>query len=585
MNLSGLLMGMGILGLQFICYISLPLIWRLWRKPARKICLEDVWVMLLLTISLQAIIGTLWSSLRLSIPPGAELILFALTAISVGEICHRFPPPARPIQSKKWMSLLIIISLLARLIPASLQSSLGQSDAYSHLQFGMEIFASGHLAHPIYPVGHSWVHLLPALIFRIDLYTLYRYGGAFYGLTLVLGIFFVSRRAFSERAATCAAMLAAGSPFMLPLIRSGIGVYANQLGLTLIPFLLWALPRRFLLSVPAFIALALSVPMMMLDLLPVLMLYLLIRKKFLQLGLILLVGVCGAGLIYWKLLHLPPEHLKATFYMLSGQEDVLSLPLLLQHFLSVKPVALTPLTRAGVGILSLFSLSLLYRPPYRKPGNLPIILLCAFCGFQSVSGCFQFANYQRAGWLFLIGLAMVSGGIAWRLARIWHLQCIARPLFALSCAGLWFFPPLLQPHLSSAENELVAYLLSIPKDARGHIWSRPFNNLGGGQGDPVRVLLYNHAGLRIRQVQQNEFPRINPHTINWIIIDTEAPHPTRQSFHDREVYKLWERNQLLQLALEQFPPQEMTLYKQGSLKVWKITPGKKVIENPTADPL
>lgn len=574
MNLPGVMTGLAVLGLQLLVFSALPLLWRIRRDPGRKVCLEEFWILLLLCTATQALLGSLWSHLRAPFPPAAEALAYALAAVGVAECLCRFPLAVRPLQSRIWMTILITLTLLARVLPAAEQSSLGQSDAYSHLQFGMEIIATGQLSHPVYPVGHSWVQVLPALLFRPELYLLYRYGGAFYGLNLVLGIFFVSRRSFSERAALCAALLAAGSPLMLPLIRTGVGVYANQFGLMLIPALLWTLPRRFTLTLPLLTALALSVPMMVLDLLPVFLLYYLFRKRFLHLSLLLLIGGGGAGLIFWKLQQLPPEHLQATFTLLSGGRIIHDLPGLLLHYLQPKTVEISPALRAGVGLLALVSGTLLAWPACRKPGRLLPLLLCSFCGFQSVSGCFQFAGYQRAGWLFLIGLAMVSGVTGWYAARRCRLETPLRPLLALSCVGLYWFPPLHQPHLSGAENELVDFLRRLPRTRTGEIWSRPFNNFAGGQGDPLRVLLRDSSDLRVHQLQAGKNPDFPQHLPVLVVVDQVPPPLTPHAEHNRQIRELWSRNRLLEDAVRGLPAERVRLLQQGPLLVWEISPGR-----------
>ncbi|WFB35660.1 hypothetical protein P3T73_16030 [Kiritimatiellota bacterium B12222] len=560
----------GILGLQLFCYLGIPLAWKFFRSRSLSCSVEELWVMGVLMVSLQAISGTLWTLLLAThLPPILEGLIFCGGGLLVGEFFYKRPLESSPVSSKIWLTLLLGITCFSRIIPAIAHSSLGQSDAYGHLQFGMELLAEGRLRlHSFYPVGHGWVHTLPAQFFPIDPYTLYRYGGTFYGLGLVLGIYMTARRAFSESTAICASLLVAGFPLFIPLIKTGVGVFANQLGLLLVPYLLWAVSRRFSLALPALLALGLSVPMMMLDLLPVLGIYLLIKGSRKQVALLVFLGLSGVGCILYKLLRLPPEHLEATIHLLSGQKDLHTLSHLFLHYLSWKPVALSPLIQAAVAVCSLGAVGLIAFPTWRHRNRILFPLLVGICGIQSFAGCLQFGQYQRAGWLFLLGIAFIAGEVGWQLSQRLHLSFLVKPALACSCLLLLCIPPTHNSHLSASEDELVSFLQDIPNDAQGDIWTRPFNNFAGGQGDPVRIMLWQNKGMNVRQIQATTQPSFDPQKKTWVLIDSAPPVPTGQIEFDHEIQKFWSRNQVLRTAVEQSSNRAHTKIERPGLEIW-----------------
>ena len=130
---------------------------------------------------------------------------------------------------------LLILTLTAAVLVRSLHplehAALGQSDAYSHLQFIRQVMADGMIHNQIYPPAFTWIMALPATTFGLDPYWLARFGGAFWGTGLTLALFALGRCKGRPWAGLCAAALAAFCPAWMPLLKTGVGVFANQLGL------------------------------------------------------------------------------------------------------------------------------------------------------------------------------------------------------------------------------------------------------------------------------------------------------------------------------------------------------------------
>ena len=61
---------------------------------------------------------------------------------------------------------ILLTGVALRGIDALMHPALGQSDAYSHLQFLRQIMQWGQLINPMYPPGYSWTLALPTLIFH-----------------------------------------------------------------------------------------------------------------------------------------------------------------------------------------------------------------------------------------------------------------------------------------------------------------------------------------------------------------------------------------------------------------------------------
>ena len=174
---------------------------------------------------------------------------------------------------KKILLVILCIAVVVRCIHPLQHIALGQSDAYSHLHFLRDVLTSGYLQNPIYPPGYHWVLALPTLTFHLDPFNVARYVGAFFGTGLVLAVFVLVKEASDDMSASLSAFLVACFPGFYMLQKTGVGAFANQLGLFLIPVILYFYIRMiendfrwssysflFIISLMGFIA---SVPMMM----------------------------------------------------------------------------------------------------------------------------------------------------------------------------------------------------------------------------------------------------------------------------------------------------------------------------------
>ena len=193
----------------------------------------------------QALLGFVWGWLRLRHAPlevAFWLLLWLAVSFGLSRRRHHHPVTPSTVLSAGQSRLLFGIlggAWLLRVIHPLQTWALGQSDAYSHLQFIQNIIQHGYLVNPVYPPGHAWVMALPGLIFHLDPYVIARFGGAVFGVLLTLGVFVLTfRLTRSAVAALAAAFLAGCCPAFNLLYKTSIGVFANQLGLCLIPALL-----------------------------------------------------------------------------------------------------------------------------------------------------------------------------------------------------------------------------------------------------------------------------------------------------------------------------------------------------------
>ncbi len=572
------LQALWVLLVQGISSLLIPGLWMKLRDKARPLRLEDLWAALLLQLCFQAIAGSLWSLLLSSSPPRLELLLWALSGIAAAELQLRYAP-AKRIQCRWTLTLLLLLALGVRLLPSLQVDYLGQSDAYSHLQFGQDLLAEGKLRNAIYPPGHPWVHIVPALLGLVQPFELYRFGGALPGTGMVLGLFLLLRRPCGERPALAAAFLAAGCPLLLPLIKTGVGVFANQFGLLLTPFALYCVLRRPFWLCALLPALALSVPVFLLDLLWPMAVLLLIHLKGMKRWTLVLPGLLGGALLLWRLLRLPAIHLQYTMRMLSGDPNLEALPEFVLHFLSPKSGPLPAAFQLPVLLIALSCALLpLWLKTLRRSSALGIVLLCALPGIQLATGLLQFGNYQRAGWLFLLGLAGASVLLVWPLILRLKLKRMAIPAAACSSVAILLFPPQHPPSLSGAEGELLRHLRMLQRqvpDPPIEIWVRPFNGFHNHQGDPVPALLERNPGYVLKQAHATEPIQFKPGPRGLLLLDLREPPQSADPLHSEQVRRLWQRNADLETQLLQQGPLNLRSIEQRGLKryEWGIAEG------------
>jgi hypothetical protein len=532
---------LGVLALFLGLYTGLPSLYLLLR---RALSAERLWIASLLFVSLQAILGTLWSRVLPASAP-YQLLLAALALPIACELALR--AKTQPFPRDPLLPAILLLAIAVRAIDPILHPALGQSDAYGHLQFLRDIVTRGQLRHAFYPPAHAWVSALPALLSRIDLYTLARHGGAVYGLGLVSGIYFLSRRISGSTTARHAALLAAGFPLIQPLLRTGIGLFANQLGLLLLPLILYTIPTstgllrrptsalRFLLP---FLALAIAVPMMSLDLCVVLALNALLsrfspsRERTPLLPIFLggtALVVLGIGLLF----HLPADSLNATVGLITASEGPLQGPVdallrLLTDYLRPKSSGLSLPLLIGSAIFALLQAGLCLWSLRHAPTLRPVFVLGSVSGFQSVTGILQFSSYQRAGWFFLIAACISGGWILGSLSKRLRYRREALFATALAClVSLWLYPRH-QPHLSGHENALVQHLRDLrhARQLRRNpppltLWTRAFNNFPGAQGDPVPALLEDIPNLSLRRVLPEDDFHLPDSGTHLFLLDAE----------------------------------------------------------------
>lgn len=453
-----------------------------------------------------------------------------------------------------WLGVILCLAFVVRMLGPLREPALGQTDAYGHLQFLQDILQSGRLRHPLYPPAYYWLLSVPVRIFRLDPYVTVRFAGAFFGLGLVAGVHVLARAAFGRRAALWSALLVAAFPAFHWLQKTGVGAYPSQLGLFLLPLLLvcwdgamrrggWALGGFAALSV----LLATSVPMMLLDMLPFLAFD--FGRRAIGRGINRSAWVAAissaaamAGMLIWIGSQGGVDEILKTAAHVSGvpaSEQAAPIAALWQIALTyMMPERWGPQGRwfqaaAWIVGIVLLTISLRYRRAAVTAN--PVAGVCdrgmgtmiawwaLFTWSQTVFGVFQFSLYMRAGWLLLIALALWGGWLTvWigdRLAAglprwTWYTVIAAASLLTLGR------PPAPVPHLSPAESDLVTaarqldawsdgrrpapafeWLLEIPDSRPVVVWSRPYTDFPGGQGDPLHALLEGSRRIEVRTVE------------------------------------------------------------------------------------
>lgn len=177
-----------------------------------------------LGLSSQALIGFFWNHF-IGHTPVIEGMVYFLFWLTVGMILQwrqgqsPIPPaPSAHPHSYSLLALILIAAITLRSLDALAHASLGQSDAYTHLQFLRDVCQYGQLRNIIYPPGYSWVLALPVMTFNLDAYLVARYVGPFFAILLVTTLYLLGRR-HSQTTGLFAAFLAAICPLFYPLIK------------------------------------------------------------------------------------------------------------------------------------------------------------------------------------------------------------------------------------------------------------------------------------------------------------------------------------------------------------------------------
>lgn len=497
----------------------------LWLPCTRLLWPQGAWPgrvlgAILLGCSLQAISGVLWTRLVGGTPLG-EVICYGVLWCVLTLISFLVKQPATSIgtrlQSQRvqnstwWLLLILVAAFVLRSIHPLDVSYLGQSDAYTHLNYLHNIVNQGKLVNPSYPPGFHWILALPVFVFSMDPYWIARFGGAFFGTGLVLSIYLFLNRLFGRRAALLGSYCAACFPLMTLLMKTGVGVFANQFGLFLLPaiFLLYGefVSSEHRLMTKAFFVLLLSalvatVPMMLLQVLLVIGAERLValftrikRKRWLRETMILCLCVLPAAvLLLMQVGHLGPGQRKETVNILmqggdkaSGSSqvqkagvksvekqknspvpnDLEKLPPyqpyihLIKDYLSIKRLGFgtLPLDTVAIAIALLCTALLLYGLIAGKVGSLILGTWGTIAIIQSATGLMQFTAYQRSGWSLLIVVCCLSGVVSAGLydamgRRLW-VKYLAIIIMVCCFGYSWLHPPVHPAFASRAEDDIV----------------------------------------------------------------------------------------------------------------------------------
>ena len=466
--------------------------------------------------SLQASIGMVWSHVA-GVKPLAELGVFAsawliLLGCSIWRNARRtsliWDPDETPFHAG--LIITLIVGFIIRIIHPLDVAYLGQSDAYTHLNYIHNIAEFGLLFNPVYPSGYHWIMALPSLIFSIDPYQTARFGGAFWGLSMVLGIYVLMEQCLSRRAALFASFCAAAFPGMNLLMKTGVGVFANQFGLILLPaiflFYILSISTRgwksgdHLLLAMSLCGLVAAVPMMLFHVLLVLgfeRLVMLMRTprkwlpKTFQLAILLLPALflfafhlsqVGGGQRF-KTAEIMTDHGDANVTSIEKLADKVEKEItekkphrekiaklvfqspyfkLLTDFFSVKRLGFgnSKLDTLAAVLAGLFLILLMIGLVRQGTSYIVIGLWGLLTSVQAGTGLLQFSSYQREGWSLLIATCCLSGIIASNVYRFGEQSRLFRlvvfVVMVVSFSWSVIHPPFHFPMRSNAEDELVS---------------------------------------------------------------------------------------------------------------------------------
>lgn len=459
------------------------------------------------------------------------------------------------------LAVIFFLAAVVRLIGPVTTIALGQSDAYAHLQYLNDMVNDGHLRHSTYPPGYYWLMSLPVKLFGVNSYWVARFGGVLWGLGQVLAVYLLAKRAFGRHAARWSAFLIAGFPLFHWLQKTGVGVYPSQAGLMILPLLVLSWdktmregPRHMAAFFLLLSVLAVTVPMMMVDLTPFLALDLLWRRfagglHRHSLAVISSVAVSMVALIaiYW--LRSGSDGFFQTASILTNQQipgEITATRLLALLWMYIRPERLLlPGVWLNIPVFTSGAILVLLLVTFRKEPLFRSVLLWAFIAWtQTVFGVFQFALYMRAGWVFLLASSVLGG---WLIIRAFDLlpgpvARFSRGIFIFTCLCSLINPPNPKPHLSSAESDLVMVLHGIREWADGgkevhpieqlqfidpdrptSVWSRRFNGFYGRQGDPVPAFLERCPKIEIPRIGQEV--HFDPARQHIVLLDDRAIAP------------------------------------------------------------
>jgi len=479
--------------------LQLPVTLRLF--PERTL-MTQIGLSLIMGLSSQSILGFLWNHF-VAEKPLIEILLFIfMWGIAIWiSLKYSVKKQIRLPDEIPWengaIAGILFIALLVRTIHPFTTTALGQSDAYMHLHFVRNILQFGNIQAPMYPPGYHWVMAGPSLIFSIDPYVMMRFGGAFFGAGLVLMTFVFVRHIANPVAGVFSALLIACFPGLGLLIKTGVGAFANQIGLLLIPSIFYLYLQQkavgFKMSFDgialmiATAGLMVSVPMMGLHLLLIvgldfiLTLFLEKHRSLLK-ALSAFMHTIPSILFTLAYLYWPDRRYRnATVgYLVAGrtgslvpssqeigttlsiQQIASPFLVMLYDYMSIKRWGFGVLWMDAVGYfcLALFIGCFFIGEKERKTGLILLGIWGFITAIQTITGALQFSAYQREGWSLLIALGCITGIVGAFCFRILSKWAFIRfgfglAIFGIIGAGFYFFPE--HPQLkSSAENEIVS---------------------------------------------------------------------------------------------------------------------------------
>lgn len=569
---------------------------------------------LLIGASCQATIGLIWSH-QIGQSPVSEAVVYlsffgGLSLLTL--LLRRSRQSVRNQLSstsgkRHWPLLLILIAAFAvRSLHPLQTAALGQSDAYTHLHYLRYLTEQARLFNIVYPAGYHWILALPSLVFGLDPYIIARFSGAFFGTALVLAIYVLLDRFMNRRSAVFGSFCAACFPGMNLLIKTGIGAFANQFGLLLIPCILYLYsllagknrkqhgsPMLFVL---ASLGLAASVPMMLLHLFIIFVMERLVklvknRRHWLGQTVFLVVLCLPAVLLttfhFWqsgsgqrfntaqvlmqyggeekatteKIVHKVQQATKKQPVTRSRLVDtIFASPYfyLVVDFFTIKRFGFANLyiDLMGWTLLGLYLSCLGYGLYRQQAGTVLLGIWGGLTTVQASTGFLQFSSYQREGWSLLIATCCLSGllaGILYRRVRQYRVMqgAVLLSMVAMAC---WTFrhPPGHPVLQSSAESLLIETVRFVGGDQAAlqqecsNKESRPICGLSGLflEELPLTIVTRHFVGWQNQgEIVPNVLPPDSP--VSVLTVDS-AQGITEQFSPDRQYLVLLDQEKMVQ---------------------------------------
>ena len=505
-------------------------VWKLGRGACRWSVVLNAWI---LGCASQGLLGLFWNW-KIQGHPSVEAAVYYGFWLAVSLLVARKSTSrlnAEQVRGSEgtWLGAILLAGLFVRLLHPLDHAALGQSDAYSHLQFIRHVVADGMIHNQIYPPAYSWIMALPSISLGVDPYELARFGGAFWGAGLILALFALARGEDKPWAGLMAGALVAFCPAWMPLMKTGVGAYANQVGLFLVPLILLSyarLDRRgsfaFLLILST--GLVATVPMMWISLVPVLAMDRVVARLtsetawIRRTGYVLIALVPALGLLVWQSSRMQGLHREVTVAIVTAGESsdsssVASTEIqsrtpsaemvMLKNFLSIKRIGYGDgrMNAAGIGLGFMFC-GALFVGMRKQKGALRLMGIWGLItSVQAGTGFLQFSGYQREGWALLLATAWLGGTVGSAVLERWKayrgLRGLVLGLFVVCFLWTGFHPPGHAASFSTVEDELIDVARTVARrSGQGRpltIVARSFTGFHGNQGDLIEAVVGQSA--------------------------------------------------------------------------------------------